>query len=99
MLVTGYCPCSICCGPAAAGITASGRPVTANAGRFVAANPSIPFGTMLIVPGYNGGRPVEVLDRGGAIRGDHLDVFFVTHEEALRWGRQWLRVDKAPDRE
>ena len=37
MRVTGYCACSKCCGKWSDGITASGRPVTANRGRFVAA--------------------------------------------------------------
>ena len=97
MLVTAYCPCTECCGPNARGITASGRPVSANGGRFVAADRSIPFGTMLLVPGYNDGRPVEVLDRGGAIKGDHLDVFFPTHEEAKRWGVRRLAVGRAVD--
>src|SRR4051812_15739266 len=86
MLVTAYCPCAACCGPNARGVTASGRPVSANGGRFVAADRGIPFGTMLVVPGYNDGRPVEVLDRGGAIKGDHIDVFFPSHEQAKRWG-------------
>ena len=92
MLVTAYCPCTECCGPNARGITASGRPVSANGGRFVAADRSIPFGTMLVIPGYNDGRPVEVLDRGGAIKGDHLDVFFPTHGQAKRWGARRLEV-------
>jgi 3D (Asp-Asp-Asp) domain-containing protein len=91
MTVTAYCPCAKCCGRYADGITASGQPVTANRGRFVAADRSLPFGTLVSVPGYNEGRPVPVLDRGGAIRGNHLDVFFPTHAEALRWGRQTLR--------
>jgi 3D (Asp-Asp-Asp) domain-containing protein len=93
MLVTAYCPCRVCCGPNAAGITASGRHVSANGGKFVAADPALPFGTLLAIPGYNQGRPVEVLDRGGAIKGDHLDVYFPTHDEAKRWGKQWLMVD------
>ena len=95
MLVTAYCPCPICCGPNAQGITASGRPVSANGGKFVAADRAVPFGTMLVIPGYNDGRPVEVLDRGGAIKGDHLDVYFPTHEEALQWGKQYLMVSEA----
>jgi 3D (Asp-Asp-Asp) domain-containing protein len=95
MLVTAYCPCTVCCGPGARGITASGRPVSANGGKFVAADPGIPFGTMLVVPGYNEGRPVEVLDRGGAIKGDHVDVFFPTHEQAKRWGAKRLVVGRA----
>ena len=96
MVVTAYCPCTECCGPQARGITASGRPVSANGGRFVAAARDIPFGTLLIIPGYNDGRPAEVLDRGGAIKGDRLDVYFPTHEEARQWGVRRLVVDQVP---
>ena len=92
MLVTAYCPCTECCGPGARGITASGKPVTANGGRFVAADPSLPFGTMLFIPGYNDGRPTEVLDRGGAIKGNRLDVYFPTHQQARQWGVKKLTV-------
>ena len=94
MVVTAYCPCTRCCGPNAQGITASGRPVSANGGRFVAADRDLPFGTMLAIPGYNNGRPVEVLDRGGAIKGNRLDVFFATHHEARQWGVRRLRVER-----
>lgn len=93
--VTAYCPCQRCCGGAKGsgnGITASGKSVTANGGKFCAAPRSIPFGTMLRIPGYHGGQAVPVLDRGGAIKGRRLDVFFLTHKEALAWGRQRLRV-------
>ncbi len=31
-------------------------------------------------------------DRGGAIKGDRLDVFFEDVSEALKWGRQRIRV-------
>jgi 3D (Asp-Asp-Asp) domain-containing protein len=91
MMVTAYCPCTKCCGENASGITASGKLVTDNNGQFVAADPSLSFGTKLIIPGYASGA-VEVLDRGGAIRGNHIDVFFPTHEEALKWGRKMLDV-------
>ncbi|WP_428939864.1 3D domain-containing protein [Fontivita pretiosa] len=88
MEITAYCPCSKCCGPNAQGITASGKHVSYNHGKFVAADTSIlPFGTRLLIPGY-AAEPVEVIDRGGAIKGNKLDVFFPTHEEALKWGRQ-----------
>ncbi len=88
--VTAYCPCSKCCGDCADGITASGFPVSENGGCFVAADKSLPFGTMIRIPGYNGGKPVPVLDRGGAIEGRKIDVFFPTHQAALAWGRQTL---------
>lgn len=92
MKVTAYCPCIKCCGRWADGMTASGKPVTANGGRFVAADRTLPFGTLVIVPGYADGKPVPVLDRGGAIHGDRLDVFFPTHQQARRWGVRWLDV-------
>ena len=87
--VSAYCPCEKCCGRFADGITASGAVAE---GFFVAAPPEIPFGTLISIPGYAGGLPVPVLDRGGAIKGNKLDVFFSTHQEALNWGRQKLLV-------
>src|ERR1700678_2528822 len=79
MDVTAYCACKKCCGSHAAGLTASGRRTTYNGGHFVAADIKLfPFGTKLIVPGYADSNPVEVIDRGGAIRGNHIDVFMPT---------------------
>ena len=93
MEVTGYCPCKKCCGPAAKGITASGKTVRHNGGKFVAADTKVlPFGTKLVVPGYAGNKAVEVIDRGGAIKGNKLDLYFATHNEALKWGRQKVAV-------
>lgn len=86
MRVTSYCPCSRCCGRFSDGLTASGLPVSHNGGRFAAGPPEIPFGTFVIVPGYADGKPIPIIDRGGAIKGRRIDVFFPTHEEALRWG-------------
>jgi len=95
MEVTAYCPCKKCCGKET-GITASGRLISHNHGRFVAADTSVlPFGSKLVIPGYGNG-PVEVIDRGGAIKGNKLDVFFPTHEEARQWGRRWVEVIVAP---
>ncbi len=93
MMVTAYCPCTKCCGPNAHGVTASGKPVSYNDGHFVAADTRfLPFGTQLLIPGYNNGSPVPVIDRGGAIKGNRLDVFFPTHQEAREWGRRWVMV-------
>ena len=91
MRVTAYCPCSICCGRHADGITASGHKIQAG-DFFAAAGPQYAFGTSMIVPGYNGGKAVEVLDRGGVITGNRLDVFFDSHQQALEWGVKYLPV-------
>jgi 3D (Asp-Asp-Asp) domain-containing protein len=85
--VTAYCPCRLCCGPRACGITASGSRADHP---LVAAPRSIPFGTVLAVPGY--GR-VKVEDRGGAIGDGRLDVLMPTHAEALAWGVKYLEID------
>jgi 3D (Asp-Asp-Asp) domain-containing protein len=93
MEVTAYCPCVRCCGSRAQGLTASGRHVSFNGGRFVAADTKVlKFNTRLLIPGYADESPVQVIDRGGAIKGAKLDVFFPTHEEARKWGRQKLLV-------
>ena len=92
MEVTAYCACKKCCGPKAQGITASGKRVSYNRGQFVAADRMYKFGTKLLIPGYGNGTPVEVIDRGGAIKGNKLDVYFDSHAEARQWGRQKLTV-------
>ena len=86
--VTAYCPCERCCGRFADGITASLHRIEVG-DRFCAADPGIPFGKWLDIPGYG---YVPVWDRGGKIKGNKLDVFFSTHEEALEWGRQELEI-------
>lgn len=97
MRVTAYCCCKKCCGKdktdPAYGITASGYKIK-QGDRLVAAPKSYGFHTRLIIPGYNNGQPVEVLDRGGAIKGNRLDVYFDTHEEALEWGVKYLEVQE-----
>ena len=99
-IVTAYCPCETCCGRWAA--TPIGRrrlasgaalePILQQRLPCAAGPPEIAFGTLLGIPGYHDGRPTPVLDRGGAIRGDRIDVLFPTHAEALRWGRRRLTV-------
>lgn len=93
MLVTAYSPDAQSCGDSADGITSSIHNVYTNAMRLVAADTSIlPLGTMISIPGYDEGRIVPVLDRGGAIKGRRLDVLYPTHERALQWGVQRLGV-------
>lgn len=106
MTVTGYCDCKECTDwkrnwrgqPVFAsgqnkgerkrvGITASGTRATR--GTIAADTALYPFGTVMYVPGYGYG---TVEDRGGAIRGNHIDLFFHSHAAALEWGRQNKRV-------
>jgi 3D (Asp-Asp-Asp) domain-containing protein len=91
MRVTAYCPCPKCCGSYSDGITACGHKITAG-DRFAAADKMYPFGTKMIIPGYKNDKAVKVLDRGGVIRGNRLDVFFNSHQEALEWGVRYLDV-------
>ncbi len=106
MEITGYCRCGSCTGwrrtwygravyaygaqegqPKAVGITASGT--RAKPGTIAADTRRYPFGTVMYVPGYGYGR---VEDRGGAIRGEKLDLYFRSHQEALQWGRRIEKV-------
>lgn len=104
---TGYCKCQECCGwrrnllmqPVYAygpqegerkkvGVTASGT--KAKSGTIAADTSVFPFGTRMKVPGYGWG---TVEDRGGAIKGGKIDLFFKTHKQALEWGRQTVTVE------
>lgn len=49
----------------------------------------IPLGTKLYIDGYGFAR---AMDTGGAIKGNRIDLFFDTKEEALRWGRRSVTV-------
>ena len=91
MKVTGYCPCPKCCGQYSDGITATGHKIQPG-DAFVAADKRYSFGTEMIIEGYNNGKPVKVLDRGGAIKGNKLDAFFHTHQQALEWGVRYIDV-------
>ena len=85
--ITAYCICEKCCGEFADGITADG---TEAKGRIIAAPGIIPFGTKMRIPGYG---VAEVHDRGGAIKGNRLDLLFSDHKAALEWGVQVLDVE------
>lgn len=86
MTVTAYCPCSLCCGRANQR-TASG--VFPRAGITLAAPTSIPFATVIEIPG-RGSRIVQ--DRTSTRYGDRLDIFFATHQQAKQFGIQKLTV-------
>lgn len=68
------------------GITASGTKATL--GRTIACPPQYSFGTKINIEGI-GVRVCE--DRGGAIKGNHLDVYVSSESEAYRLGRKYLK--------
>lgn len=93
MVVTAYSPDWRSCGDSADGVTATLHHVTTNGAKLVAADPKLlAYGTLLTIPGYDAGKVVPVLDCGGAIKGNRLDVLFPTHEEARKWGVRKLKV-------
>lgn len=79
--VTAYCPCEKCCGAYANGYTATGEKATQ--GVTIAADPDVlPMGTEVELDGHT----YTVQDTGGTIAGNRLDLYFDSHEDALRWG-------------
>lgn len=68
------------------GITASG--LRAKRWHTVAASRGIPFGTRIYFPEL--GRTVVVQDRGGAIKGNKIDLYVGSRKEALNFGKQQL---------
>jgi 3D (Asp-Asp-Asp) domain-containing protein len=89
--VTHYCPCEICCGKSD-GITATGTYATP--GRTLAVDPSvIPFGSKVLLK-YEDGTTDDYIaeDRGGAIKGNRVDVFMGQHKAALHAGVRYAEV-------
>jgi len=94
MRVTAYAPDTKSCWPYPGTTTASGKSVKFNGGRLVAADARLlPFGALVAVPDYNNGNPVPVQDRGGAIKGQRLDVLLPTDASADAWGVRYESVD------
>lgn len=96
--VTAYCSCPKCCGiwskdhPSRQGTdyeqhTTSGTiPV---AGRTVAVDPDIiPLGSKILIDGHE----YIAEDTGSGVKGNHIDIYFDSHEEALEWGVRTLEV-------
>lgn len=81
---TGYCSCEKCCGWST-GITCSGTQATPR--HTIGANLNqFPIGTVIVINGIE----YVVEDTGSGIRTDHVDIFYETHEEALKHGVQYV---------
>jgi len=104
--VTAYCACGECCGwernwkgqkvysygphegeRKIIGKTASGN--MARMGTIAADTDLYPMGTIMYIEGYGYG---IVEDRGSAIQGKHIDLFFKSHNKALNWGNRNMEV-------
>ncbi|MEI8344402.1 MAG: 3D domain-containing protein [Candidatus Moraniibacteriota bacterium] len=70
------------------GITASGLKVKAK--RTIACPASFPFGVKLKIEGYG---TFVCEDRGGAIKGNHIDIYVETKKEAFAFGRRSLSAE------
>lgn len=73
------------------GITYSGVKVKRDLFSTIAADLSVfPIGTVLFIPGYGYG---VVADKGGAIKGNKLDLYYDTVDEVYEeWGKRTLEV-------
>lgn len=104
--VTAYCACEKCCGwernwkgqkvyaygphkgeRKVVGLTASGT--SARKGTIAADTDLYPMGTIMYIEGYGYG---VVEDRGSAIQGKHIDLFFKSHNKAMEWGNKNINV-------
>ncbi|CAH0253076.1 Cell wall-binding protein YocH [Peribacillus sp. Bi96] len=73
------------------GITYSGVKVKRDLFSTIAADLAVfPLGTILWIPGYGYG---VVADKGGAIKGNHLDLYYETVQDVYKnWGKKTLEV-------
>lgn len=85
--ITHYCPCSICCGPWANGITSTG--VTATTNHTIAVDPSqIPYGSQVVI----NGQVYVAEDCGGAIKTNCIDIYVASHAEGEAKGVYYTEV-------
>ena len=98
--LTAYCACEKCCGYWATirPVDDEGNPIVytsngsvAKHGVTVAADTDIlPFGTVLLIDGHE----YTVQDRGGKVKGNHIDIYFDSHEAAKEFGVKYLEIFK-----
>ena len=84
--LTAYCPCAVCCGKDN-GITATGT--VAQEGVTIAVDPDvIPLGSWVEIDGHT----YHAEDVGGAVNGNHIDIYFNSHDAAWDFGRRYANV-------
>ena len=97
--ITAYCSCKKCCG-----VWAKNRPLDENgkeivytasgeraeAGKTIAVDTSvIPFGTEVRI----GDTVYTAQDTGSAVKGNVIDIYFDSHEDAVKHGAKYLEVE------
>ena len=90
--ITAYCPCRICCGKQT-GLTITGA--KAEEGITIGADKNIiPYGAKLEIEGVgeriNQDKPADWIIR--KYNGKIIDIFCSSHKEALKFGKQKLKV-------
>ena len=96
--ITAYCSCKKCCDKWADSrpLDENGNPIVYGASGevlipeySVAVDPTvIPYGTKL----YFNGNEYIAHDCGRAIKGNEIDLYFDSHEDALEWGVQYYEI-------
>lgn len=85
--ITAYCACGHCCNGSSDGLTYT--ETVATAGRTIAVDPNvIPLGSIVEINGVS----YVAEDIGGAIKNNHIDIFFDSHSDAREFGKQYLDV-------
>lgn len=83
---TAYCGCVSCCGKSD-GITATGTKATQ--GKTIAVDPNIiPYGSKVVMNGNT-----YIAEDCGGFSGNHIDVFFNNHSDALQFGRRTVEIE------
>lgn len=92
--VTAYCSCEKCCGewaknrPDGVVYTASGA--RAEAGKTIAVDTDIiPFGTEVKI----GDTIYTAQDTGSAVKGNVIDIYYDSHDDALEHGVKYVKVE------
>ncbi len=90
---TAYCSCVKCCNKNPAdkwyGITATGK--VAQWGTVAVDRRIIKLGSKLQIEGFPN-TTFRAEDVGGAIKGNHIDIWFPSHKEALNFGVKKMAV-------
>lgn len=91
--ITAYCSCEKCCDKDPSdeeyGVTASGK--KAHWGTVAVDRNVIGFGRRFRIEGFSN-ITFRAEDIGSAIKGKHIDVWFPSHPEALKFGVQYRKL-------